>query len=180
MNNKPIQNFYILNGEYKIIEVHPEWDNFAKENFATSDTLKNKIIGKKIMDFIKGDPVRMWYETIISYAKSLNIRVKRPYRCDSPNKKRYMEMEVIPMKDGKIKVNHYLIKEEEVKNPIETFKFSLEMDKNSSLRCSSCNRFLHLNRWIELEEAVKIHDFRSIFVVDIICNECLKQKIDEM
>lgn len=178
--SKKIHNSYIIDSHYRIIDVHSQWDKFAADNEGNPNIYKKNILFKNIMDFIKGDAVKMWYESIISLSKTLNIHITRPYRCDSPDKKRFMEMEVIPLQDGNILINHYLIKEEAIKTSVSSFIFHRADEKNSLLRCSVCNQFLHINRWIELEEAVKHYDFRSLNIIDIICNYCIRQKIEEI
>lgn len=178
MAKKEIQNSYVIDGSYRIIEVHSNWDRFAKDNYGDRSILRQNIIGKNVMEFIKGDSVRMWYESIIELAKNLGIHITRPYRCDSPDKKRFMEMEVIPLKNGNVIINHYLIKEEQMKgNPHSPFVYGNSEDRNTITRCTICNRFLHRNQWIELEEAVKHYDFRIITITDIVCNDCIRREL---
>ncbi|MCS7214609.1 MAG: hypothetical protein RMI30_00490 [Thermodesulfovibrio sp.] len=132
------------------------------------------------MEYIKGDSVKMWYESIINLAKNLGINITRPYRCDSHDKKRFMEMEVIPLRNGDILINHYIIKVEEVRDHINhPFLFGNIKGKETILRCSICNRFHYNNSWIEIEEAIKYYKFTNITISDIICNDCIKRELLE-
>lgn len=176
--DKNIQNSYIIDNQYRIIKVHSNWDKFAKDNYGDISIMERNIIGKSIMEYIKGDSVKMWYESIIELAKNLKINITRPYRCDSPSKKRFMEMEIIPLENGNILINHYLIREEEMReSENKPFSFNFTDERNIITRCSICNRFLHKNRWIELEEAIKHFDFRVIQITDIICNDCIRREL---
>lgn len=164
-------NSYTIDSEGKIVYVDLRWDLFAMENGGKVNVLKDQILGKKILDFISGDHVRMWYESIISLARISGKTIERDYRCDSPKQKRYMRMIITPIKNNFIRVDHYLLKSEDIDADID-----LDFEDNYDLkitRCSACNRFYYKERWVEINELVKHLDITKISVSDIICNRCI-------
>lgn len=163
-------NSYTLDSEGRIVSVDTKWDLFAIENGAKINVLKEHVLGRNIMEFISGDHVKMWYESVIALAKVYDKTVEREYRCDSNTKKRYMKMLIINIKNGFIRIDHYLLKE-------ESFDIQIEMDfkgtyDNKITRCSLCNKFYYDHRWMEIDDIVKLIDITKISISDVICNDC--------
>jgi uncharacterized CHY-type Zn-finger protein len=168
-------NSYTIDKDGKIIHVDLKWDLFALENQGKINVLKDQILGRKVTDFIVGDHVRMWYESLITLARVSGKRVEREYRCDSPTHKRYMLMMLIPFKNGNLRIDHYLLKEEKIEKKIE-IDFSGKYS-NIITRCSSCNRFYYKYKWIDIDELAKLLDISKITVSDVICNDCVIREL---
>lgn len=164
------QNSYTIDKDGRILDVDENWDIFAIENNAKDNTLKDQVIGKKITSFITSDHVRMWFESLISLAQISGKRVEREYRCDSPYEKRYMLMIIIPLKNGNLLVEHYLLKTEKIDKTLE-LDFS-EKSSDSAIRCSVCGKFNYDDKWIEIDELAKIVDIFKLSVSDVVCNSC--------
>jgi hypothetical protein len=124
---------YILDGKGRIISINGPWDEFAHENGGV-DIYANDIQGQLIWDFISGDATRMWFDTLINFAAIKNEIIKRPYRCDSPEFKRYMRMTITPEGNGLLRIDHELLSLEQRKIPYirftnrKVFRISVELD----------------------------------------------------
>ena len=85
---------YVLDNRNRIISVSEAWDRFAAENGGNKTSYKD-VCGRPIWDFVTGDPTRMWREAIFQFARLRGDRVERPYKCDSPDLKRFMRMRIV-------------------------------------------------------------------------------------
>ncbi|MCX8083671.1 MAG: 60S ribosomal export protein NMD3 [Calditerrivibrio sp.] len=173
-----IQNSYVLDRDMKIIEVGSRWDLMVYENCGNFHVLKENVLGKSIFDFITGDHIRMWFESLLNLAKISGKPVIRDYRCDSPEVKRFMKMKIYLLENNLIRLDHYIVKIEKIVQPI-CLNFYNEFYLKVT-RCSICNRFLYKNRWIDVEEAVKYFYFPLSSIVDIICNDCVRSQLESV
>lgn len=174
MSKEP-DNFYILDKNNIIIDVSSKWDIFAYENDGAPHVLKDNIVGRHILDFIKGDPVRMWFESVLQLAKISRNVVLRDYRCDGLDLKRFMRMRISFWEGENIKIEHFLIKTEKIEKSVKLNFFNDYYYK--VVRCSVCNKFLHKDRWIEFDEAIKIFPLQLVSIEDIVCNDCIKTQL---
>lgn len=168
-------NYYILDKNNIIVDVSNKWDIFATENDGAPDVLKDKVLGKHILDFIKGDQVRMWFESVLQIAKLSGRILERDYRCDGPDLKRFMKMRVSFLEKNLIKVEHFLIKTEKLEQIVKLNFFNDYYYK--VVRCSICNKFLYKDQWIEFEKAIKIFPIQLVSIEDIICNDCIRTQL---
>lgn len=163
-------NSYTIDSEGKIVSLSITWDLFALENGGKVNVLKDQILGRNIKEFISGDHVRMWYESLISLVKVSGKTIERYYRCDSDTQKRYMKMVIIPLQDGFIRIDHYLLKSEDLNINVELdFKGVYDLKLT---RCSICNKFYYKDRWMEIDELAKYIDITKVSISDVICNIC--------
>jgi len=137
---------YVLDLQNRIISIGGEWDAFADENDGTKLTLKD-VQGRPIRDFIKGDATIMWVEALLQYSRILGKIVDRPYRCDSPDLKRFMRMRIVPEQCGVLHIEHELLSTQPRSTPIYIQYGGITMN-GAKLRCSICGR-LNITGWTE-------------------------------
>jgi hypothetical protein len=170
---------YTLDKAGVIVAVNNKWDEFARDNDGEK-ILSGKIIGKKLDQFIHGDVTRMFVRAMIMSARTLKRPVYRPYRCDSPQLKRFMEMTVLPQDAGTVEVIHRQLHSEPIVN-----KFSIRAAPEGSgsilssfiKRCSLCNRVKAKGIWSEIDEAVEESRLdppaSTLKVIYGVCPDCL-------
>lgn len=169
-----------------IRKVDDYWDNTLEDS--TAKRVKSaEIIGKSLFNFICDDITRMFTRTMLESARLLMQPLCRPYRCDSPTEKRYMQMTVVLESDGLVKVAHELIKTEPIFKPV-SFKTAgsspTVFQTGSHIRCSICNRvrLAGSDSWQEVDSLVEISSFEgSMQVVYGVCSDCtasLKDKTE--
>jgi hypothetical protein len=163
---------YSVDAEDNLIDFSSNWDEIASEA-DTQSVMSDNITGKPLREFIQGDPTKMYVETILSFARSSQKPLIRQYRCDTPTHQRKMQMEVIPSKDGAVKLNHTLLS----KTPWN--KSGTIVHKNSTmlLRCSICNDIEYQNQWITQDDLLLLmsdYERTPIEVDYIVCPRCLK------
>ncbi len=164
-----MQTSYVINSEEVIIEVSNNWDEFAIDNDGES-VLSDKVVGKSLWEFINGDTTRIWLETLIKYVKHFGETISRPYRCDSPDLKRFMQLEVKKLESGIIELTHTVISTEKRPAPIY-FNPSTAGSSKVTKRCSMCSRIYNGKDWIEAD-LFHLANNREITVIYTICEDC--------
>jgi hypothetical protein len=159
---------YVIDKKNCIISTKGYWDEFADENGCQKYSLKY-IFGRNIWDFIKGDVTRMWVEAVFQYARLLNIIVERPYRCDSPDLKRFMRMRIVPEKGGILCIEHEILSTEQIYKPVD-IQYGVITMNDAKQRCSICGR-VKVGAW---QEPHGDHAGTSgqIVVIYTVCEDC--------
>jgi len=164
---------YWLDARDRIVRTCANWDGFALDNDGIAAVGKN-VRGESLWDFVMGDPTRIWLSTVLSLARLRDEPVKRPYRCDSPTEKRYMEMVVSREgKKGDLLLTHRILRAEPVRPPLSFV--AARASGPWMARCSICNRVLADNRWTEPQEAFRrglLPEDGSIPVIYGVCPDC--------
>ena len=89
---------YHINKEQRIVFLNDDWNKFAIKNkggHLTSDTVLNK----SIFMFISDESCRHLYQMLIDRCRKQQEALKLSFRCDSPERRRFMSMEVIPLEN---------------------------------------------------------------------------------
>ena len=148
-------NIYIsrIDKDDTITYVNKNWIAFARNNNAQNITL-NSVIGQKIWDFICDLETSRLYEALFTRARDTDSIVKIPFRCDSPNCRRFMELQIIPLENRSLEMRSYAI-DEEYRNPVDLLDpGTLRSDASLSM-CSNCKKVLvHDSQWCEVEDVI--------------------------
>jgi hypothetical protein len=101
--------FYRIDAANRIVEVSPEWDDFARVNDGKENALSSTVVGRPLDDFLAGDATRMFVRAAIDAARLLSQPRVLPYRCDSPTQRRRFEMHISADAQGSVTVTHCLV-----------------------------------------------------------------------
>jgi hypothetical protein len=167
---------YTIDAADTIVAVSGLWDDFARDNDGES-IVAEKIMGQKLDQFIHGDETLMFVRTMIMSARVLQRPVHRPYRCDSPSLKRFMEMTVQPRPEGVVEVIHRELRCEPIACKIPVVAEFSGARAPFVKRCSLCNRVRAKDVWSEIDEAVQAKrlpaDVAPLRVIYGVCPDCL-------
>jgi len=167
---------YTIDVAGTIVAVSGGWDDFARGNDGEAIVSK-KIVGKKLDQFIHGDETLMFVRTMILSARVLQRPIYRPYRCDSPSLKRFMEMTVQPRPEGDVEVIHRELRCEPIASKIPVAAESTAGYAPYVKRCSLCNRIRAQGVWSEIDEAAQAKrlpaDVAPLKVIYGVCPDCL-------
>ena len=170
---------YSLDSSDTIVSVGGHWDDFARENNG-ENILSSKIIGWKLDRFISGDDTRMFVRTMIMSVRTLHRPIYRPYRCDSPTLKRFMEMTLLPRANGAVEVIHRELHSEPLFHNIPIVAAPAGAGWAFLKRCSLCNRVHAQGVWSEIDEAIETHRLQvtapSLKVIYGVCPDCLSRR----
>jgi len=167
---------YWLDTDDRILRVSNTWNDFALNNDGI-DVVSNRIVGKRLKEYIHGEATWIWLQTVFQYVRLIGKPVERPYRCDSPNTRRFMAMRIGIETDGSLEVSHRIIRTEPI-SPALRFETVLPPIFPAILRCSICNRIRSAGIWREAnptDTAAKTNPPSALQVAYDVCPECKKQ-----
>ena len=90
---------WILDADDKIVRVNDAWLAFAAENTAPQLTA-SVVLDQSIWRFIQGQETSYLYQQIFRRVRAGQSPVTFPFRCDSPDCRRFMEMELSLLPGG--------------------------------------------------------------------------------
>ena len=182
MTNEKTEVIYCIDQNDHLVEINDHWDVFANENNCHS-LGKNSVYGLPIWNFITGDETRHIHRVLLKRAKSKGAIKDLPFRCDSPEYRRFMELSITPKDNGFIEYRCKLIKTEVRDTP------SIFVNENNSKTtflkmCSWCNKFeVAKDNWVEIEEAVNCLELLSgeelPGISHAMCDACMSNLEDD-
>jgi hypothetical protein len=144
----------VVNRDDIIIAVGHGWDAAASIGAADA-LLADAVIGRSLYDYVCGDDTSMFVRVMISGARQRLQPTVRPYRCDSPTHRRWMEMEMVPRPNGDVAITHRILKTEPMPQRVAPLAGH---GKLLPKRCSICNRLRLAGEWHEPDtRAVATH-----------------------
>ncbi len=163
---------YWLDADDAIVRVSGDWDRFARENDG-SGLYSADIRGKSIWSFISGDSSRMWLEALLQLTRLTGKPISRPYRCDSPDLKRFMTMTIIPEGSGRLRIEHTIISTVPRQAPIYFHYAPKAAPSRFYQRCSVCGRVRRSQAepWLEADELCE-QDKAELSVIYSVCGDC--------
>lgn len=174
---------YVIDHMDRIVSMSSNWLSFAARNDAGESCHPDRIINQQIWSFIQGYETRHVYEICINNVRNHQKTIVLPFRCDAPDLRRYLELEISPLPRGHVQLTSRIIREE----PRETVKL-LQTGKPKLFdfitMCSMCKKIqVAENVWFETEEAIARLGLFELEVLPQIshglCQDCFKMSIDE-
>lgn len=148
----PATYTYSIDHSDRLVSLSDSWLAFAVENDAPSLT-RELVCGRSIWEFISGADTRQLYRLLFERVRADGRRRSVPFRCDSPDRLRFMELQLAPGADG-IELCGVLLREQQrVYCPL--FDTALPHAQYSFPSCSVCRRVFAFGAWLEVEEAVR-------------------------
>jgi hypothetical protein len=146
---------YLINRENMIESVNDGWCSFAKQNGDNGLIINETVLQRDISSFIACGKCRELYGMLIESVRANRKAINFSFRCDSPEKRRYMHMEMVSLKQGKIEFTSYLEREED-RRPVALLELFAERSEEIVMICSWCKRIRAKDEtWLDAEEAVE-------------------------
>jgi hypothetical protein len=136
-----------------LVECGGAWDAFARANGGAEVTMA-RILGRPIWDFVAGSSTRqLWHELLDAARRRGGLVI--PFRCDAPDRRRYMVMTIEPQTDGTLLLASAVAREER-RPPQRWLDYDAGRRDEAAVivSCSWCRRFLVEDEWLEVEDAV--------------------------
>ena len=154
---RPASYDYAIGDRDQIISVSPDWIGFARENGAAGLDA-SAVLGRSIFEFIRGESTQAFYGVLFRRVRGDRTPLTLPFRCDSPDRFRFMELAIAPGEDAVIELRGVLLREQErphcrlVDTLIPRSEVELDM-------CSVCTRVrIPGSKWLEVDEAIASFD----------------------
>ena len=150
----------MINYEYNIDEydkisyMNESWLDFSKANQAKNLTLP-EVLGRSVWSYINNRETKAIYQIIVNNVRKGGIYFSFPFRADSPDKRRFMELHVSPIKDNGVCFNSVLLQEER-RSYVTLLDSNIKRKSSFVIMCSWC-KTVNVSRehWIDIEAAVK-------------------------
>ncbi|UOD35153.1 hypothetical protein DSN97_02100 [Deferribacteraceae bacterium V6Fe1] len=142
--------------------------------------VKDNVIGKNYFDFSYDEILIKILKNMFSKVRANKKIFSTTYRCDNDDYIRYFELNIIPLNNGQIKLEHILTKQTKREKSLKDFTQSSKLYK----MCAWCNKILVNDKFIEIEHAInnlKIFDEEGIpNFTHGLCESCKRQLEDEI
>lgn len=150
---------YTVNADDAIVRVGNDWSDFARENEAPHLDGKS-VLFRSLYDFIIDARTRNLYRIILKNVRESNRPVELPFRCDSPDKRRFMKLLIQPQPERTISFHSELIREE-VREPLKWLKndgrgaYGVYGRAQPVMMCSMCKQIkISRDEWSPPETAI--------------------------
>ncbi len=172
---------YEIDEQHRIATVNRAW--FDEAQTAGDERLGDEhVIGRDLWELIHDPNTRHLYETMITRARERAHSVGFRFRCDTPDQRRLLHMEVAPREDRHVAFEVRLV-ESQPREAVELLRVGRAHSDALIRMCGWCKRVpLPGGAWVEVEEALDaMHLFEASGPLPAIshgiCPECLEKMI---
>jgi hypothetical protein len=175
---------WIIDNADKLVHVNDEWLAFARENIAPHLSA-SLVLDQPLWRFIQGQEIIYLYKQIFSRLRSGKSPVKFPFRCDSPDCRRFMEMKLSLLPGGAIQFISHVVREE-WRAPVDLLDASRDRSGELLKVCSWCKRIVIPGQgWKEIEAAIGALDLfgdpsmpRMTHTICDSCHDAVRLELD--
>ncbi|MBI2425676.1 MAG: hypothetical protein HYV27_22815 [Candidatus Hydrogenedentes bacterium] len=158
------------------------WLRFAAEQGVRVSP--EAFVDRSLGEFICNPSVRQLWDSVLNRVRSTNKPITFSVRCDSPECRRFMEIDVSPQDDGQLLFANRLIREEPRTVPSALDPYSCRTE-DIVVVCSVCSKIrTGEETWMEAEGAVSTLGLMDRDVQPVLshglCRSCLAQFEVEM
>ncbi len=143
----------------RLVSVGPGFDEFAAANEAPGLSAA-RVLGRRLWSFISDAETVLLYEALVDGVRRTGRAARIPFRCDSPQRRRYMEMEIVPTGEQDIEFRSALLRLEE-QAPLPLYDARRPRTDELLRVCGWCKRVWSGGRWLEPEAAIQALDLFS-------------------
>lgn len=166
---------WIIDDADRIVYVNDAWLAFAAENTAPQLTT-SVVLDQPIWCFIQGQETSYLYKQIFGRVRAGVSPVKFPFRCDSVDCRRFMEMKLSLLPGGAIQLISHMLRGE-WREPVDLLDASRDRSGEFLKVCSWCKRIdIPGKGWGEIEAAIGALDLFDHFsmprMTHTICDAC--------
>lgn len=163
---------YRVDGNNVIVDVRGPWRELASANGAPELA---EPIGQDLLETIAGGSTRMVTKDLLDRVRATRRTVEIPFRCDAPDRRRFMRLRLLPVGERGIAFRSWLVREEE-RPPVRILDIQEARSDELLKICSWCKKVDADGEWLELEEAAdRLALFEAPLLPDLthgICDEC--------
>lgn len=144
---------YVVKPDGTVVEVRGLWDDFARANGAGGLAIAD-VVGRDLCDFVSGPATRLVYDALIERVVQTRNPIQFTFRCDAPEVRRHMRMDVMGDGSENVRFTSRIVKEEP--RPLQPL-LSADVDRSdvTIVMCSWCKRVKLGDHWVEVEEYVE-------------------------
>ena len=165
---------YLINKQDCIVDVSESWLAFATDNAPTLTV--SSVLGKSLWDFVSNVQTRYLYKLMLKRVREHTEVIQVPFRCDSPDCRRFMELEISPQHNDYVRFLSKIIRTEP-RPPVSILDSEVPRSDKKLCMCSWCKQIqVDARHWLEVEYAVaelRIFDDEAVpGLIHGICPDC--------
>lgn len=165
---------YTVDDRDRLVYVNEAWDLFALANDAPELTAPG-ILGRPIFDCIHGAESKHMTSLLLRRARTFGGPIVVPFRCDSSQERRELEMVVTPI-DGCVEFRTR-VRRTQPRQTVGLLERRRQKSPDLLTLCSWCNRIKIREEWVEIEEAAITLGLFQVAVLPTlthgICKRCV-------
>lgn len=166
---------YAIDAHDRIVAVDEVWFSFARANGADELARRPGPIGQSLFAFIGDLTTSHLYGACFDRVRRTGQPMRVPFRCDSPARRRFLEMEIAPDATDGLELRTTVVAVEP-RPPVALLDPARPAADELLRMCSWCKAVATPERWCEVEEAVlALRLFEDDILPGIshtICPEC--------
>lgn len=170
-----------VSADDRIVFVDDEWTRFAIENGA-AHLAGDRVMGTLLWDHLSDITTRHLYRIFMHRVREGGISIELPFRCDAPDRRRFMRMRIQPLPDSGVEFRSELL-HEELRTKVDLLDVRYPRREDFVMMCSWCKR-VQAPDWVEVEEGVvrlKLFDVDKLpWVSHGICPDCERGMEEEI
>lgn len=137
-----------------IVMVSQNWESFANCNTWTANIGPKDVLGRPLWDFIQNMEARHLYKGLFQKVRTGVSSGPIPFRCDSPEERRFLTLELSPLPNGHIKIKS-TIERVESRDPVSMIDIKAPRSDELVTICSMCKKIaLPTKTWVEIEDGL--------------------------
>jgi hypothetical protein len=145
---------YRIDNRDIIVSVSRNWESFARANAWGSELSPENVVGHLLWDFIQGAETRHLYKEVFRRARAGRLTGPIPFRCDSPQERRFLKLLLSPLPDCQIEITSTIVRTER-RVPIRLLDKDMPRSSDFIRICSMCKKILTShNKWVEIEDGL--------------------------
>ncbi len=138
-----------------VVCLSENWQAFSDENRGGPRCLPGNVIGSSLWGHICEWETKQLYEIILERVREHHHRATFPFRCDSPDMRRFLTLSVIPLDQGSINFESRIIRTE-ARKPVAWLDPEARRSNEFLRICSMCKKIaVSSTEWVEVEVAVE-------------------------
>jgi hypothetical protein len=145
---------YCMDNEDIIVSVSRNWESFARANAWGSELSPENVVGHLLWDFIQDFETRHLYKEVFRRVRAGKPAGPIPFRCDSPQERRFLKLLLSPLPDGQIEITSTIVRTER-RDPIRLLDKDMPRSNDLIRICSMCKKIATTQgKWVEIEEGL--------------------------
>jgi hypothetical protein len=142
---------YRIDAHDTLVGFSRAWDDFARAN-AGPELVARKARGRPLWRFIHDADTRHLHRRLLEVVRAGRALWRLPFRCDAPDLRRHMEMDIVPLAGGHVEYRCRLLRAE----PRAPVPVDYAATGRLVKMCSWCKRVETApGVWKELEAAIR-------------------------
>lgn len=149
----PYTTIHRIDRDGRIAWVNAAWTAFARDNAAHFPA--GGVLRTRLWDYIAGAETRHIHQLLMERAREMGCVLHLPYRCDSPDMRRFMEMDIVALAQGAGFEFRNRVLRLEQRAPVPLLDSVVQQPDRVIVMCNWCKRVaLASGEWLEVEQAV--------------------------